>query len=78
MIARQSFFNTITIGLAFLIGALNTIYFYPNYLGSELQGLVVAVLAISNIIQPIVSFGVQHSLIKFFISCKNKIEKWIY
>ena len=75
MIARQSFFNTITIGLAFLIGALNTIYFYPNYLGSELQGLVVAVLAISNIIQPIVSFGVQHSLIKFFSSCKNKIEK---
>ena len=75
MIARQSFFNTITIGLAFLIGALNTIYFYPNYLGSELQGLVVALLAISNIIQPIVSFGVQHSLIKFFSSCKNKIEK---
>lgn len=75
MIARQSFFNTVTIGLAFLIGALNTIYFYPTYLGSELQGLVVALLAISNLIQPIISFGVQHSLIKFFSSCKNKIEK---
>lgn len=75
MIARQSFFNTITIGLAFIIGALNTIYFYPTYLGSELQGLVVALLAISNLIQPVISFGVQHSLIKFFSSCKNKIEK---
>ncbi|MEE3034769.1 MAG: polysaccharide biosynthesis C-terminal domain-containing protein [Bacteroidota bacterium] len=75
MIAKQSFFNTVTIGLAFIIGALNTIYFYPTYLGSELQGLIVALLAISNLIQPIISFGVQHSLIKFFSSCKNKIEK---
>ena len=75
IIAKQSFYNSISIALAFIIGALNTVYLYPTHMGSSLQGLVVALLALSNLVQPFVSFGVQHAVIKFYSSCESKAEK---
>ena len=75
IIAKQSFYNSISIALAFLIGAINTVFLYPTYMGSEYQGLIVALLALSNLLQPFISFGVQHSLIKFYSTCKTKEEQ---
>ena len=75
IIAKQSFYNSISISFAFLIGAINTVYLYPTHLGSALQGLVVALLALSNLVQPLISFGVQHAVIKFYSSCITKEEK---
>ena len=75
IIAKQSFYNSVSIALAFLIGAFNTVYLYPTYMGSALQGLVVALLALSNLVQPFISFGVQHAVIKFYSSCETKEEK---
>ena len=75
IIAKQSFYNSLSIALAFLIGAINTVYLYPTYMGSRLQGLVVALLALSNLVQPFISFGVQHAVIKFYSSCDTKAEK---
>ena len=75
IIARQSFYNSISIAIAFLIGAVNTVFFYPKFMGSEYQGLIVALLALSNLIQPFISFGVQHALIKFYTTCKTKEEQ---
>ena len=37
IIAKQSFYNSLSIALAFLIGAINTVYLYPTYMGSRLQ-----------------------------------------
>jgi len=75
IVVKQSFFNLITIGVAFIIGAFNTLYLYPTFLGSKLQGLVIALLAISNIIQPFLSFGTQHAVIRFYSRYKLKKEK---
>ena len=75
IIAKQSFYNSVSIALAFLIGAFNTVYLYPTHMGSALQGLVVALLALSNLVQPFISFGVQHAVIKFYSSCETKEEK---
>tara|TARA_B100000427_G_scaffold61816_2_gene48748 strand:- start:1142 stop:2602 length:1461 start_codon:yes stop_codon:yes gene_type:complete len=75
IVVKQSFFNLITIGVAFIIGAFNTLYLYPTFLGSKLQGLVIALLAISNIIQPFLSFGTQHAVIRFYSRYKSKKEK---
>ena len=75
IIAKQSLYNVVSIGLAFLIGALNMLFLYPTFPGKEFQGLVVALLANSNLIQPFISFGVQHTLIKFFSSSKNKEDQ---
>ena len=75
IIAKQSFYNSISIALAFIIGAFNTVYLYPTHMGSSLQGLVVALLALSNLVQPFISFGVQHAVIKFYSSTVSKAEK---
>ena len=75
IVARQSIFNLFSIGFAFLIGSINMLYLYPNFPGKEFQGLIVALLANSNLIQPFLSFGLQHTLIKFFSNSKNKMEQ---
>ena len=75
IIAKQSFYNSVSIALAFLLGAVNTVYLYPSHMGSALQGLVVALLALSNLVQPFISFGVQYAVIKFYSSCQTKEEK---
>tara|TARA_B100000767_G_C19778435_1_gene544334 strand:+ start:6679 stop:8151 length:1473 start_codon:yes stop_codon:yes gene_type:complete len=74
-IARQSFYNIISILFAFALGGFNTIVFYPRIIGPEFHGLIVAMLANSNIIQPIFSYGIQHSVIKFYSACTTKREQ---
>jgi O-antigen/teichoic acid export membrane protein len=44
-------------------------------MGSEFQGLIVALLAFSNLVQPFISFGVQHALIKFYSACEAKQDR---
>jgi O-antigen/teichoic acid export membrane protein len=75
IVVRQSFLNLISIGVAFLIGALNTLYLYPTFLGSKLQGLIIALLAISNLLQPFISFGTQHAVIRYYSKYTKKSEK---
>jgi len=75
LIAKQSIYNFITISIAFVIGAINTIFLYPTYPGKEFQGLVVALLATSNLLQPFISFGIQHALIKFYSSYSKKEDR---
>ena len=75
LIVKQSFSNIIIILFAFTLGALNTLFFYPSIIGAEFYGIILILLAQSNIIQPIFSFGLQHSVIKFFSSVDSKKEK---
>tara|TARA_B100000963_G_scaffold212009_1_gene184752 strand:- start:4978 stop:6441 length:1464 start_codon:yes stop_codon:yes gene_type:complete len=75
IITRQSIYNVISIGFAFIIGAVNMLFLYPSFPGKEFQGLVIALLANSNLIQPFISFGVQHTLIKFFSDASSKDQQ---
>ena len=75
IIARQSIYNSLSIFFAFFLGAINTLFLYPSILNEQFYGLITALLAFSNIIQPILSFGVQHTIIKFYSNCKDKIEQ---
>jgi O-antigen/teichoic acid export membrane protein len=60
---------------AFALGGLNTIVFYPRVMGPEFHGLVGALLANSNIIQPLFSYGIQFSVIKFYSACKTQRDQ---
>ena len=75
IVVRQSFLNLISIGIAFLIGAVNTLYLYPTFLGSKFQGLVIALLAISNLVQPFISFGTQHAVIRYYSKYTKKRDR---
>ena len=75
VVAKQTFYNLLSIGLAFFLGAINTLYMYPNFMGSRFQGVVIALLAYSNLVQPFISFGLQHAIIKYYSSFNNKKER---
>jgi len=75
VVAKQTFYNLLSIGLAFFLGAVNTLYMYPNFMGSRFQGVVIALLAYSNLVQPFISFGLQHAIIKYYSSFNNKKER---
>ena len=75
IITKQSIYNVTSIGFAFMIGAVNMLFLYPSFPGKEFQGLIIALLANSNLIQPFISFGVQHTLIKFFSDSDSKEQK---
>jgi O-antigen/teichoic acid export membrane protein len=75
IVFKQTSWNIVTITVAILIGGVNTLYFYPEFLREQYYGLVVFLLATSNLLQPLMSFGAQHTIIKFFSSFKNSKEK---
>lgn len=75
IVFKQTSWNIVTISVAILIGGINTLYFYPEFLREQYYGLVVFLLATSNLLQPLMSFGAQHTIIKFFSSFKNIKEK---
>ena len=75
IVIKQTSRNIITISIALLIGAVNTLYFYPEFLKDKYYGLVVFLLATSNLLQPLMSLGAQHTIIKFYSSFKDKKSK---
>jgi len=75
IVFKQTSWNIVTITVAILIGGINTLYFYPEFLREQYYGLVVFLLATSNLLQPLMSFGAQHTIIKFFSSFKNIKKK---
>lgn len=78
IVVNQSYKNIIIISIALVIGGVNTLYFYPVFLKAEYYGLVVFLLATSNLLQPLISFGSQHTIIKYFSSYNSAKEKDIF
>ena len=78
IVLNQSYKNIIIIIIAIIIGGFNTLFFYPAFLQAEYYGLVIFLLATSNLLMPLVSFGSQHTIIKYFSSYDNKVEKDVF
>ncbi len=75
IIFKQSFKNSLIIYLSFLIGGINTLYFYPDFLQKEYYGLVIYLLSASNLIMPLTALGVHYTIVKFYSSYKTKEER---
>lgn len=75
IVLKQSFRNTLIIYGAFLIGGINTLVFYPEFLEAEFYGLVTYLLSTSNIIMPLIAMGVHFTMVKFFSSYETKEQK---
>ena len=74
IITKQSIYNIISIGFAFMIGAVNMLFLYPSFPGKEFQGLIIALLANSNLYNH--SFLlVFNTLIKFFSNADSKEQQ---
>ncbi len=75
IVLNQSFKNTMVLFLGFAIGGINTLFLYTNFLQDDYYGLLTFLLSTANIILPLLVFGMQHTIIKFFSSYKSKLEQ---
>jgi O-antigen/teichoic acid export membrane protein len=75
IVINQSIRNTLITYLGFCIGAANTLYMYPHFLGETYYGLTGYLLSTANVIFPLMAFGVHNTLIKFFAHYKTEKEK---
>jgi O-antigen/teichoic acid export membrane protein len=75
IVINQSIKNTIITYIGFAIGAANTLFMYPHFLGEEFYGLTSYLLSSANVLFPLMAFGVHNTLIKFFSEYKTKEEK---
>ncbi len=72
IIKNQSFKNTITTYVGFGIGAINTLFLYTNFMSDTYYGLIAFILSTANIMMPLMAFGTQNTLIKFYSSYKTR------
>ncbi|MRH99720.1 oligosaccharide flippase family protein [Kriegella sp. EG-1] len=72
IVLKQTFFNTIITYLGFAMGAVNALFLYTNFITDEYYGLVGVVLSTSAILMPLMAFGVQNTLVKYYSSFEEK------
>jgi len=75
VVLQQSFKNTLIIFLGFAIGGINVLFLYTHFLDADHYGLVTFLLSSANILMPLLVFGMQHTIIKFFSSYTEKSDK---
>ncbi|WP_316931619.1 oligosaccharide flippase family protein [Flavimarina sp. Hel_I_48] len=62
----------ITTYVGFAIGAVNTLFLYVNFFSQEYYGLVGFLLSTATILMPIMAFGTQNTLVKFYSKFDRK------
>ena len=72
IVFKQSLSNTLITYFGFGIGAINQLFLYTRFLEAEYFGLVTVILSASLILMPIMTFGVQNTLVKYYSSFKEE------
>ena len=75
IVQSQSIKNTIITFFGFGIGAINALFLYTNFLGKLHYGIVATILSGANIMMPLMAFGAQNTLIRFFSQYKTEKER---
>lgn len=75
IVLNQSIKNTVITYFGFGIGAINALFLYTHFLGKTHYGIVAFVLSASNIMMPLMAFGVHNTLIRFYSRCKSEDER---
>ena len=68
IVFNQSFKNTMVLIIGFAIGGINVLFLYTHFLEAEYFGLVTFLLSSANLVMPLLVFGMQHTIVKFFSS----------
>lgn len=75
IVQNQSIKNTIITFFGFGIGAINALFLYTYILEKDHYGIVTTLLSFAGILMPILAFGAQNTLIRFFSHYKTQKEK---
>ncbi|WP_394972188.1 lipopolysaccharide biosynthesis protein [uncultured Croceitalea sp.] len=72
IVLKQSLRNTTITYVGFAIGAINILFLYTKILPDEYYGLVGVILATAAILMPLLAFGIQNTMVKFYSSQKEE------
>lgn len=72
LVASQSIKNTITTYLGFGIGAINVLFLFTNFISDIYFGLITFMLSTANIMMPLMAFGTNNTIIKFYSIFKTR------
>ena len=75
VVLSQSIKNTVITYFGFGIGAINALFLYTHFLGKTHYGMVAFLLSASNIMMPLMAFGVHNTLIRFYSRCASELER---
>lgn len=75
IVLNQSLKNTIITYAGFGIGAINTLYLYPIFLGATYYALANYILSAANVIMPLFAIGMQNTLVKFYSQYETDQER---
>ena len=72
IVASQSIKNTVTTYLGFGIGAVNVLFLFTNFISDTYFGLITFMLSTANIMMPLMAFGTNNTIIKFYTVFKTR------
>jgi O-antigen/teichoic acid export membrane protein len=72
IVLKQSFWNLATTVLGIALGAFNVLFLYVQYLDKEYFGLSQYILSAAFIVFPIMGFGIQNTIVRFFSGHKDR------
>ncbi|MDY8135540.1 polysaccharide biosynthesis C-terminal domain-containing protein [Aquimarina sp. 2201CG5-10] len=75
VVVNQSVKNVMITCFGFGIGAVNTLFLFTNFMEEQYYGLVSYLISASNLIWPLIAFGTQNTLIKFFSSYSDQKQQ---
>lgn len=75
IVVKQSVVNTLILFLGFTLGGINVLFLYTHFLKDDYYGLVNFILSSANILMPLMVFGMQNTIIRFFSSYSTKVAR---
>jgi O-antigen/teichoic acid export membrane protein len=75
IVLNQSLKNTVITYIGFGVGAINTLYLYPIFLGATYYAVTNYILSAANVIMPLFAIGMQNTLVKFYSQYKTEEER---
>jgi len=78
VIVRQTTHNSLLTLVGFILGALNTLVFFVQFLDMTSYGVIAFLLASSTLINPILSGGLQQTIIKYLGRDTSKENEKIF
>jgi len=77
VVIKQGVNITLVSFLGVIIGAINSMFVFPNVLGAEGHGLVMLILSIGTVLAQFAHLGIPNTIIRFFPYLKDR-KKFIY
>ena len=72
IVVSQSIKNTLATYVGFIIGGVNVLFLYTNFLSDAYFGLIQYIFSTAAVMMPLMAFGVHNTLVKFYSLFKTR------